>query len=215
MREFGPAFETYVGQVLDELGLEVVRERDLQQRLNGAGKCVDFAVLGERITLLIDSKGIEGHYDELYSHLPAVLTEKLKTTVLHAIDQGVETVNRLPQDLRRPTIVFLCITYKQLNIGDGNALRELTVETPEWNSPRWGNNSLPPTHMLTLSISELELLCGIVKGGSSIDDVVLEIIANNSAPDTRKFFVSQHLAKFGQVDIPDCSRNSARELCGF
>lgn len=41
MREFGPAFERYVGAVLAESGLLLIGERELQDMLPGRDKCVD------------------------------------------------------------------------------------------------------------------------------------------------------------------------------
>lgn len=141
MRSFGPAFESYVGRILKELQHKIIPEQELQKLLLGRGRCVYFAVVSDEVLLLVDSKGIEGHYDELYHNLSEVLTQKLRTTALHAADQAVDTVRRLPNHLRRPLIVFICVTYKQLNIGDGDALRDLTFGTAEWDAPRWGEES--------------------------------------------------------------------------
>jgi hypothetical protein len=215
MRSFGPAFESYVGRVLQEVHHRVIPEKDLQKLLIGRGKCVDFAVLSEKLLLLVDSKGIEGHYDELYHNLSEVLTQKLRTTALHAVDQAVDTVRRLPDSLRRPMVVFVCVTFKQLNIGDGDALRDLTIDTEQWNAPRWSEDSLPPSHMFTISISELELLCGAIRGGVPMEDILQNIIADNSSPATSKLLFEQHMAKFGSLNIPACARDAARRLCGI
>lgn len=214
MRSFGPAFESYVGRILSELHYEIIPERELQKRLTGRGKCVDFAVVSDDVLLLIDSKGIEGHYDERYHNLSEVLTQKLRTTALHAADQAVDTVRRLPNSLRRPLIVFMCVTYKQLNIGDGEALRDLTSETEEWNAPRWHEESLPPSHMFTISISELELLCGVIRAGVPIENIFRQILADDASAETSKLLFEQHMAKYGSVDIPNCAREAAYRLCG-
>lgn len=215
MREFGPAFEKYVGRVLNELEAVVVREADLQAMLPGEGKCVDFAIVDEDLLLLIDTKGIEGHYDELYHNLPEILTAKLRTTALHAIDQALDTVRRLPNHMRKPLTVFVCVTYKQLNIGDGNSLRDLTAGTPEWDAPRWHDANLPPSQMFTVSISELERLCGVVRNGTPAVEVLRKILADNESPATRKLLFEQHLMHLGLVDIPQCSREAAYQLCGI
>jgi hypothetical protein len=215
MRHFGPAFEDYLAEVLGELDAQVIRETELKQRLIGQGKCVDFAVVSDDILLLVDAKGIEGHYDELYHSLPDVLTAKLRTTALHATDQAVETVQRLPEDLRRPTTVFLCVTFKQLNIGDGEALRDLTTGTEEHAHGRWSEPSLPPNHMVYPSVSEFELLCGAVRAGVPLGGLLRRIVLDNQSPDTSRFLMSQHLARLGEVNIPDCAANAARELCGL
>ncbi len=212
MRSFGPAFETYVGRVLHELNYQIVPEHELQKVLTGRGKCVDFAVVSDEALLLVDSKGIEGHYDERYHDLSEVLTKKLRTTALHAADQAVDTVRRLPNSFRRPLIVFVCVTYKQLNIGDGDALRDLTLGTEEWSSPRWNEESLPPSHMFTISISDLESLCGAMRSGVSIERIFRQILADDASPETSKLLFEQHMAKFGSVDIPNCAKEAAIRL---
>lgn len=215
MRSFGPAFESYVGRILGELHHEIISERELQKILLGTGKCVDFAVISDEVLLLVDSKGIEGHYDERYHNLSEVLTKKLRTTALHAADQAIDTVKRLPDSLRRPLIVFVCVTYKQLNIGDGDALRDLTFGTEEWNASRWQEPSLPPSHMFTISIGELELLCGVIRAGVPIAKIFRQILADNCSAETRKFLFEQHMAKYQSVNIPDCAREAANRLCGI
>lgn len=215
MRHFGPAFEAYLAEVLGELDAQVIRETELKQRLIGRGKCVDFAVVSDDILLLVDAKGIEGHYDELYHSLPDVLTAKLRTTALHATDQAVETVQRLPEDLRRRTTVFLCVTFKQLNIGDGEALRDLTTGTDEHAHGRWSEPSLPPSQMFYPSVSEFEHLCGAVRAGVPLGGLLRRIILDNQSPETSCLLLSQHLARLGEVNIPDCAANAARELCGL
>ncbi len=214
MNAFGPAFQDYVGCVVGELPFPVIEETSLQQRLRGRGKCVDFAVVTDDLLLLIDAKGIEGHYDELYHSLPGILTDKLKTTVLHAIDQGVETLERLPGELKRRTTIFLCVTFKQMNIGNGTDLRDLTTGTAEWNAPRWSVPELPPTRMFTITIRELELLCAIARTGKSLTEIFDAIVANNAAPITKRRLIEMHLAAYGPMDIPTFSREAIHRLCG-
>jgi len=215
MRSFGPAFESYVGKVLKELPYKIIPENKLRSLLIGKGKCVDFAVVSDEVLLLVDSKGIEGHYDELYHNLSEVLTQKLRTTALHAVDQAVDTVRQMPDSLRRPLIVFVCVTYKQLNIGDGDALRDLTFGTDEWNASRWNHECLPPSHMFTVSISELELLCGVIRSGIPIDNIFRRVIVDNASPETSKLLFEQHMAKYGSVSIPDCASEAAYRLCSI
>jgi hypothetical protein len=215
MRVFGPAFEDYLALILNEQPYTVVRETALKARLTSPGRCVDFALVSEDALLLIDAKGIEGHYDERYHHMTEVLTDKLRSTAIRAVDQGVQTARRLPDDLRRPLTFFVCVTYKQLNIGDGPALHELTAGTTEWDEDHWRAPELPPEHMFTISVAEFELLCGVLRSGISLREVIADILERAAMPTTRLFLFEQYLAKYGLVDIPQCARDAARELCGI
>jgi hypothetical protein len=212
MREFGPAFEAYVGQVLKEVPYTIISEHELQKQLIGQGKCVDFTVVSDDTLLLVDAKGIEGHYDELYHNLSEVLTEKLRTTALHAADQAVDTVRRLPNSLRRPLIVFVCVTYKQLNIGNGEALRNLTSGTAEWDADRWHETNLPASNMFTVSISEFESLCRVMGSGVPVADIFQQIFTDNALPETRKFLFEQHMEKYVPPGVPVFASEAASRL---
>lgn len=217
MREFGGAFEEYVGRLLRELNCEIVTERILKKRLLGRGKCVDFTLVFDDALVLIDAKGIEGHYDELYHHLPSVITKKLKTTALHAVDQAIETVRRLPSDLIRPKYYFICATYKQMNLGHGDALRDLTKGTKEWENDRWGEPTLPTGHIFVTSIEELELLITTVRTtGSSLPDTLGTIVSRNTDASTSNFLLEMALGfPAQQLAWPVIVADSASRLCGI
>lgn len=112
-------------------------------------------------------------------------------------------------------MVFLCVTFKQFNIGDGEALRDLTTGTEEHAHGRWSEPRLPPNHMFYPSVSEFELLCGAVRAGAPLGDLFRRIILENQSPETSRFLLSQHLARLGEVNIPDCAAQAAWELCGL
>lgn len=213
MRYFGPAFQVYVEQVLAELPYRLICEDELGAMLVGQGKCVDFAVVSDEALLLLDSKGIEGHYNERYHNLSEVLTPLLKTSALHAADQAVETVRRLPDELRKPLTVFLCVSYKQLNVGSGTALRDLTQGTAEWDAPRWNEPALPPENIFTVSIAELEHLCAVLRSGVPLADVLRRVLACNEVAESKALLLGQHLAGYGVSAVPECARAAINRVC--
>lgn len=93
------------------------------------------------------------------------------------------------------------------------ALRDLTIGTPEWNAARWHIDELPPNHMFTISISELELLCGAVHAGHEVNEIFDRFIADDQKPATSRRPIEMHLAQYGQVDVPRCSREAIARLC--
>ncbi|ALN88503.1 hypothetical protein LC55x_5257 [Lysobacter capsici] len=214
MNFFGPAFENYVAEVLADLNGHVVREAELMARLVGEGPVVDFALVSDNALVLIDAKGVEGHYDELYHNMPAVLAERLKTSLLRAVSQSIGTLARLPDDLRRADIYFICVTFKQLVVTDGTTLRELTRGTEEWDHPRWGSNVLTPGRMLFVSIYELECLVAYATATQvPLSHVVRDIVTANASPETRKALVEQHVIGQGvELLAPTCVQEAARRL---
>lgn len=214
MNIFGPAFENYVAEILADITGHVIREAELMGRLIGAGNVVDFALVSDDALVLIDAKGIEGHYDELYHNMPAVLAERLKTSLLRAVDQALNTITRLPNDLGRAEIYFICVTFKQLVVTDGTALRKLTAGTNEWNHDRWGSAALIPGRMLFVSIYEFESMVAFATARQvPLSQVIREIVAANTNPETRKALVELHVTGEGvALFAPACVQEAANRL---
>jgi hypothetical protein len=195
MNDFGPAFENYLAEVLSDLNGQVIREGELRRRLIGEGQVVDFALVSDDALVLIDAKGIEGHYDELYHNLPAELAARLRTSLLRAVDQAISTVNRLPPDLQRPAVYFLCVTFKQVVVTDGIALRELTTGTDQWAHERWSSHVLSPVRMFFPSIYEFESLVALATTTRvPLNQLIREFSNDNSDNNTRKMYLEQHVA---------------------
>ena len=214
MNDFGPAFEDYLAEVLDDLNAYVIREAELSQRLVGPGQVVDFAVVSEEALVLIDAKGIEGHYDELYHNLPEELAARLRTSLLRAVDQTIATVDRLPADLQRNEVYFLCVTFKQVVVSDGVTLREITAGTAEWAHPRWESNVLTPARMLFPSAFEFESIVALANALQvPISQVVRDIVADNGNPETRKMLLEQHVtSRRAPLDAPAVIQRAANRL---
>ena len=214
MNDFGPAFENFLAEVLEDLNTQVIREDELSQRLVGPGQVVDFAVVSDEALVLIDAKGIEGHYDELYHNLPEELATRLRTSLLRAVDQAIATVNRLPADLQRNEVYFLCTTFKQVVVTDGAALRELTSGTADWAHPRWESNVLTPARMLFPSAFEFESIVALANALQlPISQVVRDIVADNGDPETRKMLLEQHvMARRAPLGAPSVIQQAANRL---
>jgi hypothetical protein len=194
MNDFGPAFENYVAEALAGLNGHVIREDELQERLVGDGQLVDFALVSDDALVLVDAKGIEGHYDELYHNLPAELAARLRTSLLRAVDQAISTVTRLPEDLQRSDAYFLCVTFKQVVVRDGEALRELTAGTDEWAHARWNSPMLSRSRMFFPSIYEFESMIALATATRTpLNQILREFAADNANPATRKLLLEQHV----------------------
>ena len=214
MNIFGPAFENYVDEVLADLRAHLIRETELKDLLLGEGQVVDFALVSDDALVLIDAKGVEGHYDELYHNLPEVLAERLKNSLLRAVGQAVGTVARLPEDLSRADTYFVCVTFKQLVVTDGKALRDLIIGTDEWDHDRWKSAVLSPGRMLFVSIYEFELMVSLATARHvPLSQVIREIVDANAHPETRKALVEQHvMGQHRALFAPRCVQGASRRL---
>lgn len=165
MNEFGPAFENYIAEVLEDLATAMIRE------------AVDFALPVDGALVLLDAKGIEGHYEELYHNLPAVLAERMKLSLLRAVDHAVNSASRLPEDPRRNETYFVCVTFKQLLVTDGVALRELVAGTAGWH------RSCAMGQLVSLAVAR----------GLSLAEILREITTANGIRGQRRALVEQHV----------------------
>lgn len=214
MNDFGPAFENYVAEVLADLGGDLIRENDLAGRLLGEGQVVDFALVSDDAIVLIDAKGIEGHYDELYHNQPEELSARFRTSLLRAVDQAISTTSRLPAELRRPEVFFLCVTFKQVVVTDGTTLRALTNGTPEWESERWQSEVLTPARIFFPAIYELESMVALATDTRTpLSHLLREFFVDNGQPLTRKLLLEQHVtARTAALDAPMVVQEAAERL---
>jgi len=172
------------------------------------------AILHPELLVLLDAKGIEGHYEALFEGRPEVLARRLKDSAIDAVDQAIATLAALPAGLRRPSVVFLCVTYKQINLGTGNKLRSL-IGADEDMSPRWSDPALTPERMFFVSIQELEVLAGAVRQGQDLAQILNQVLDDNRDAHRANFQLLQHLARYGSVPFPAANVAAFREVGGW
>ena len=106
------------------------------------------------------------------------------------------------------------MTFKQVVVTDGVALRELTAGTAEWAHPRWESNVLTPARMLFPSAFEFESIVALANTLQvPISQVVRDIVADNGNPETRKLLLEQHvMARRAPLDAPAVIQGAANRL---
>jgi hypothetical protein len=106
------------------------------------------------------------------------------------------------------------VTFKQVVVTDGAALRELTNGTPEWNSERWQSDVLTPARMFFPAIYELESMVALATATRTpLSQLVREFSTDNAQPATRKLLLEQHVtARAGALDAPNIIQGAAERL---
>ncbi len=171
-RAFGTAFEKYVGDRLLETELPLAAEADLERLLNGSGKLIDFLVTDAGANVFVEAKGVEMAVTGMATTRQGDIKNATENSLRKAIRQAYEVNARLaangeahPVIQYRPDSYLLVITYKELYIHNGAALRE-AIGVQSFDALGEGiapQNLIPPENMYFLTIEELEHFVEFVK----------------------------------------------------
>lgn len=204
MKRFGPLFEIYANRCLRDANVEFSTEEELQRKLPGSGKCVDFLIVEDECNILIDAKGIEMSPLGRVSMKAETIYRAIKESAVKAIIQGMETVRRIESDSsaaqwgRNEHFLFV-VTFEQLYLGSSDGLGEtLGISLTEKLEREFGEAlPFPLENVFFLSISEFEQMLERVRAQkASILQVARHAKRNDSMQKTRKFNFVQHIESF-------------------
>ncbi|EPW6542201.1 GapS1 family protein [Vibrio vulnificus] len=133
-KKFGSAFEDYVAELLASYDKDVVREVMLKEfyQLKGISnnaKVADFLIQEGGKCIFVDAKAIEPNERILVTDSPRMVKDRLKGTIIHAIDQTgkcseILEENRyapLPEKKNRYSLI---ITHQDFYMGNAKKLAE-------------------------------------------------------------------------------------------
>jgi hypothetical protein len=127
MTSFGHIFEKYVEKGLSYANVEFITEKEILKDFPDNRKVIDFVINEKTATIYIDAKAVEMTYLGKVTHDPDIISDKVKDTIIKAIEQAFETANRpiLFQSSNDSKENFLLvITYKELYLGNGTNFYE-------------------------------------------------------------------------------------------
>jgi hypothetical protein len=202
MQRFGPIFERYVRDCLRQAGVIFRTEAELQEKLPGDGKCVDFGIMEDGCNVLIDAKGVEmsllgrvtWHADEVF--------KAAKGSAVKAIVQGMETAQRMEQadegesSWGRREHFLLIVTFEPLYLGSGRDLgttlgSALTDSLGRRFGAKW---PFPLENVFCLSIREFE---DLLEHCRAMAAPLINILRHTRTADanakTKRFNIGQHL----------------------
>jgi len=203
MDKFGSAFEEYVEKGIQYTDIPYLKESDLKKYSNG-GKTTDFVLVDEGINILIDAKGVEMGYLGMVSHLPNVIKDKTKVSVIKGIKQGYETVKLLRKvslingiEIGKEDSFLLIVTFKDLYIGNGKDFQSYIAKyTFESIDAEYGEQLIPPQNMYFISINDLDEFFLCIKRGYSARAILQRVVNDDKKPETVKFVFRQHLVEY-------------------
>jgi hypothetical protein len=202
MQTFGPMFERYVHRLLDYAGTPYWNEAQLMAACPGK-KVVDALITAGEDNILLDAKGIEFPEIGMITHLPDIVRDRAKPSILKAIDQAYSTVAALQTEggkglrLGAGKNYLLVVTMQDTFLGNGSDFFRM-VGTNELTriQQRYGDTAyIPADHMYFVAVQDVEVLCCLVKdGATTFADALHNAREDDSVGQTKKFVFHQHLA---------------------
>jgi hypothetical protein len=203
-KKFGPMFETYVGRCLTDAGLHYIDEKELEAKLPGLGKCVDFLLIEDDCQVLLDAKGIEMSPRGRVSQRADLVLETIKSSAVKAIEQAMATaarIRKLPATHAlargREEVFLLVVTFDDLFLGSSFDFGAIFGEhvLPRLERDYGMPLPIPIEHIFFLSIDDLEWLLACVRAkDASVGDILRHARNEDRSHRTRKFMFQQHLA---------------------
>lgn len=204
MDSFGNVFENSLEKIIKESNIPFITEDYLKERLPKDNKVVDFLFPHTDANIFIDAKGVEIHQKGMVTLRPEDISGKIKSSVLKAIEQAHEVNREIKLDDKtitpfRKESFIICITYKNLFLGNGTFLAGTYAETEmqkiydKFNT----NYHIPKENIFCLAFDEFEYLVASCKNAHVPPHVVLQYaVEKNKEPSSAAFLFSQHIESF-------------------
>jgi hypothetical protein len=202
MQRFGPMFEHYVGDCLREAGVILRTEADLQEKLPGDGKCVDFGIVEDDSNVLIDAKGVEMSSLGRVTWSAEEVFKAAKGSAVKAIVQGMETAQRMERAAEgefswgRREHFLLIVTFEPLCLGSGRDLgttlgSSFTDSLCHKFGAKW---PFPLENVFCLSIREFgDLLEHCRAKSAPLINILRHVRTADANAKTKRFNIGQHL----------------------
>ena len=221
MLKYGKLFEQYVGRIINHTGCFCISEKDIKKHSRIPSKVVDYIIVEENANIFIDAKAVEMAYKGKASHSAKIIRDKVKVSVLKAIEQALEVLNQIhTKNLDHDQLVpkehnyLIVVTYKELYLGRGmsfyNNVSKDKIEQLYSNYNESGK--IPPENMFFVTIQEFELLMEYVRSNKTkISECFERVKKDDADPHKSKFVFTQHLWEWKASDPPSFLMDKANE----
>lgn len=199
MGRFGNMFERYVEKSLRLSSCQFLNEQALMDHFKRSEgfKVVDFMVVDQGNTILIETKGIALPPEAMVAKQPGTLVSKSKHSLIKGIEQAFDVASRLA-DLERvgDTVLgtketyLLIVTFKEMFVGNGETFRsfiapdEIDKIIRDAGAKEW----IPMSNIFFISVDELDLMLGYLAKGSHTFSEFLEHAKKQQSKSLPKLF---------------------------
>lgn len=221
MLKYGGIFERYVGKIIDYSGNTYVCEEEIKKCSNVPRKVVDYIIVEETANIFIDAKAVEMTYKGKVSHSAKIIKDKVKVSVLKAIEQAHDVLDQIyaknfnhEKLIPRDDNYLLVVTYKELYLSRGQSFYE-NVAKDKIDQIFGGYPDaikIPPENMFFVTIQEFEILMEFVHSNTIKLSECFERVKKDDADSyTSKFVFTQHLWGWKAYDPPSFLTDKANE----
>ena len=203
MAKFGDIFERYVEKGLLYSGVPYVAEKALIKELGGKGNVVDFIINDGESNVFVDAKAVEMARQGKVTHLANIVKDRVKTSIIKAIEQAFDVLRRLKETNSSNPIIrhrdnnfLLVVTFKELYLGNGqnlfdavakDKLRKLIEKYKD--SPQ-----IPLENMYFITIDEFDYFIQLIKDGkTTFASGLSKAKESDREAKTKKFDFTLHL----------------------
>jgi hypothetical protein len=206
MAKFGEAFERYVEKGLHYAKVPYAKEAILKRELGGTGSVIDFLCHDKDSNILIDAKAVEMAYEGKVTHLPEIVKDRVKPSIIKAIEQAFDVLRRLqitdsqnPVIRQRNTNYLLVVTFKELYLGNGRNFYDAVAKDKlnEILEEYRGSPQIPLENMYFITVEEFDYLIEMIRSGTtSLEGALAKAKESDSDMGSRKFDFSLHLSSW-------------------
>ncbi len=210
MGRFGNLFEKYVERSLRVSSCQFLTEQALMGHFGGSegSKVVDFMVVDQGNTILIETKGVALPPKAMVAKQPGTVVSASKSSLIKGIEQAFDVASRLADmECVGGTVLgikdtyLLIVTFKDIFVGNGETFRnfiapdEIDRIIRDAGDKEW----IPLSNIFFISVDELDLMLGYLANGSHTLSDFLE-----------------HAKKHQSMSLPKLYsfRNNIIEVCG-
>ena len=182
MARFGNLFERYVERSLRLSSCQFLTEQALMDHLGGSegSKVVDFMVVEQGNTILIETKGVALSPKAMVAKRPGTVVSASKSSLIKGIEQAYDVASRLADlECVGGTVIgtkntyLLVVTFKAMFVGNGETFRNFIApgEIDRIISDAGGKEWIPLSNIFFISVDELDLMLGyLAKGSHTLSD---------------------------------------------
>lgn len=203
MNRFGPMFERYVGNSISGSRIKHITEGELSRLLPGQGRVVDFLLVDDGNKAFVDAKGVEMSYLGMVGHMPKIITDKTRDSIIRGITQGFQTASRLEHtntsvgaEMGQGKSYLIIVTFKDMFVGNGlDFYQYVAKDTLDGLIEEYGGTSpVPFEHMYFMSVDDFDLLLGgIASGHLRLTEALEHAVKCDATWETKKLTFGQHI----------------------
>lgn len=205
MNKFGKIFEDYVSQGLQRGNLPFTREQELVKIYGGQGQQIDFFIEFDKQNVLVECKAGAMPVQGMVGHTKQMIASKTKQSVIKALDQANDFINKLPDHKKNKTNYLIVITYKEMYLGNGIQFqKDMATEAVNAIIEKYNVYTvIPLENIYFLTISDFDFLMEMLKDGQlSLVEAIEKAKDSDLDPHKKKFFFSQHLLEWRIGNAP-------------